>query len=50
MLAGGELGAPKKLDELTTAEGEGTPVVTDDGLTLYYSTSRPGGNGGTDIW
>jgi len=27
-----------------------TPSIADDGVTLYYSSNRPGGYGGMDIW
>ena len=36
-----ELSSPTALDEL--------PVVTDDELTVYFGSDRPGGNGGLDI-
>jgi hypothetical protein len=38
----GELSSPTALDE--------GPVVTDDELTMYFGSDRPGGAGGLDIW
>lgn len=36
--------------ELDTGNTEQTPRFFDDGLTLYFSTSRAGGPGNDDIW
>jgi hypothetical protein len=36
--------------ELDTGNTEQTPRFSDDGLTLYFSTNRPGGVGNDDIW
>jgi Tol biopolymer transport system component len=35
---------------INTASEEQQPAVSKDGLTLYFSTDRTGGQGGTDIW
>ncbi len=39
------LGAP-----INTSFDEGLPSISSDGLTLYFSSSRPGGSGENDIW
>jgi len=39
------LGAP-----INSEYREGAPSITVDGLTLVFSSDRPGGRGGTDIW
>ena len=46
-----EWSAPVALSALNT-EGyeEMNPVISKDGLTLYFSSNRPGGLGGMDLW
>lgn len=41
-----------KLDEMVNYPGHQSinPFVTMDGKTLYFSSNRPGGKGGMDIW
>jgi outer membrane protein OmpA-like peptidoglycan-associated protein len=39
------LGAP-----INSPSWESQPSISPDGLTLYFSSSRPGGYGGADIW
>lgn len=41
---------PVALSTLNTPAEEQTPAVSRDGLTLYFSSDRAGGQGGTDIW
>jgi Tol biopolymer transport system component len=41
---------PVPVTELSTASNETTPEVSTDGLTLFFATDRPGGQGGNDIW
>jgi hypothetical protein len=36
--------------ELSSGNKEGAPFITPDGLTIYFSSSRPGGKGGLDLW
>jgi hypothetical protein len=40
----------ERVDELSTTSYEATPEVSYDGLVLYLASSRPGGQGGSDIW
>lgn len=35
---------------INTAANENHPAISKDGLSLYISSDRPGGLGGTDIW
>ncbi|RYY37617.1 MAG: hypothetical protein EOP46_02000 [Sphingobacteriaceae bacterium] len=43
---------PKKLNANVNTDGFNTiqPFVTADGKQLYYTSNRPGGQGGDDIW
>lgn len=42
---------PRKLNEnINTRYWESTPCISADGNTLYFTSSRPGGKGGYDIW
>lgn len=41
---------PVVVAELSSADGETTPEVTYDGLTIYFASNRAGGLGGNDIW
>ena len=43
-------GTPVAVAELNTADGETTPEVSYDGLTMYFASSRAGTLGGNDIW
>jgi len=42
----------RALSELNTSYDDGAPVLTADGLTLYFTSRRPGGSGpdNDDIW
>jgi Tol biopolymer transport system component len=42
--------SPTALDEINTSSNEDTPFVTADGLTLYFSSNRPGSIGGIDLY
>lgn len=48
----GPFGAPQALTALNTQTIDGHPVVSHDGLTIYWSSTRTdgGAQGGTDIW
>jgi hypothetical protein len=41
---------PTPLDMLNTTSDEERPSLTRDGLTLFFSSDRPGGEGNRDIW
>ena len=44
-------GVPANLGPtVNSASGEALPYVSSDGLSLYFTSNRPGGLGGTDIW
>ena len=43
--------APQNMGaNLNTASDETGPVISPDGLSLYFSSNRPGGRGGTDVY
>jgi hypothetical protein len=47
----GDWSAPVLLGPpISTAAGEGGPALSDDGLTLYFHSTRPGGLGAEDIY
>src|SRR2546422_6169566 len=47
----GSWSAPVNLGPvINTAANEQHPAISKDGLSLYISSDRPGGFGGTDIW
>ena len=51
LFGGGAFGAPSPLSELNLpGANEGDPLVTADDLTIYFSSTRPGGMGLQDIW
>ena len=44
---------PEPLDELNNLDaktGDRSPCLTRDGIWLYFSSDRPGGKGGLDLW
>jgi hypothetical protein len=43
-------GAPRRVDALSSEGVETSPAVMPDGLTLYWSSDRPGGLGDLDVW
>lgn len=43
-------GAPEQVLELADAAQESTLELSPDGLTLWFSSNRPGGPGNDDIW
>lgn len=49
--ADGTWNNPQPVDELNTPAREGGhPTISPDGLTIYFTSTRPGGLGGFDIW
>src|SRR5436190_2874551 len=43
--------APQNLGAgVNTAANEAQPALSPDGLSLYFTSNRPGGSGGEDIW
>ncbi len=43
-------GTPALITQLSTSFDETTPEITFDGLTMTFSSNRPGGQGGHDLW
>ncbi len=41
---------PGSSSEVNTAVQDGCPIQSPDGLSLYMASTRPGGQGGIDIW
>lgn len=48
--ADGAFSTPARVAELSSADNELWPVVRADGLEMFFSSTRPGGMGGLDIW
>jgi len=46
----GAFGAPVNLTELNTSASDEGAALTSDGLTIFFASSRPGGQGDLDIW
>jgi hypothetical protein len=46
----GSFDAPQLLTSLNTTTTDGHPVLSRDGLRIYWSSTRTGTQGGTDIW
>ena len=46
----GPFGPPQRLDTLSSASFDGDPSLREDRLEIYFSSERPGGLGGRDIW
>jgi Tol biopolymer transport system component len=42
--------SPSPVDELNSTEADGTPDITPDGLTIYFSSRRSGGPGSDDLY
>ncbi len=42
--------APRRVDELHSSSASKQPMITEDGLTLLFSSERPGGVGKRDLW
>jgi Tol biopolymer transport system component len=42
--------APTLVGEISSPSHERSPAISDDGLTLWVASDRPGGQGGLDIW
>ena len=50
-LSGSKWSEPQNLGPIiNTTAWESQPCISNDGKTLYFSSSRPGGEGGQDIW
>lgn len=50
-LEGDRWSIPRHLGEtINSREWESTPSLSFDGMTIYFSSTRPGGYGGSDIW
>jgi hypothetical protein len=50
---GGSWSKPEALDALNSADaptGDRSPALSRDGKMLYFSSDRPGGKGGLDLW
>jgi Tol biopolymer transport system component len=47
---GSPFGAPTVVAELDTAGADRTPAISASGLTICFSSDRPGGAGGYDLW
>src|SRR5262245_39511575 len=43
-------GAPVRVAELSSTESDQTPSVSLDGLTIWFTSSRPGSKRGDNIW
>jgi Tol biopolymer transport system component len=41
---------PGSSSQVNTADLDGCPILSPDGLSLYMASNRPGGVGGIDIW
>jgi outer membrane protein OmpA-like peptidoglycan-associated protein len=48
--AGGPWSTPKPLDGINTEYLESSATITQDDKTIYFTSNRPGGYGGTDIY
>lgn len=45
------LGAPENLGPIVNSSAfDGGPSISNDGLTIYFASERPGGLGGADLW
>ncbi len=43
-------GPVSRVSELSTSQQEGAPAISGDGLTIFFTSNRPGGRGRMDIW
>ncbi len=49
--SGGKWGDPKNMGPaINTEYWESSPALSTDGRSLYFSSKRPGGKGGSDLW
>jgi Tol biopolymer transport system component len=49
-MTGSQFGTPTVVAELNSAGRDIDPVLSSDKLTIYFSSDRPGGSGGFDVW
>ena len=47
---GDEQAPARRVDAVCSASGDGQPAVSPDGLWLCFTSDRPGGRGGYDLW
>ena len=47
---GGGYSVPAPVNELNSTVAERKPVLSRDGLTVFFGSKRSGGKGGTDVW
>ena len=47
---GASFDAPRRVDELHSSAASRQPMVTEDGLTILFSSERAGGAGKRDLW
>jgi hypothetical protein len=48
--SGVSFGTPQVWDQDAPSGSDSAPLLSRDGLTLYFGSSRPGGAGGFDLW
>jgi hypothetical protein len=41
---------PVRLNNVNSPQTDAGPYLSGDGMTLYFSSDRPGGMGGNDLW
>lgn len=47
---GAQFGGPVVMGVVEASTSQSAPVITADGMTLYYASDRAGGSGGIDVW
>jgi Tol biopolymer transport system component len=48
--ASSSFGDPEELTDVTSTDSDTDPCLSGDGLTIFFSSTRDGGSGGSDIW